>query len=468
MKDDLLFEETDRAFNLGVGLTRDEKYIVASSGSYDSAESRVLRADHSDGAFTVVFPRQPNRQYGVEHGNDQFYYVINDTGRNFRLMRAPESHPDQLTELVPQRPEVMLTDIDCFADHLVLTERAGGLPRLTVTDLEGKNPKSITFPEPAYDVYLGHNEVFDTPMLRFGYTSFTNPGSVYDYNTAGGQRTLLKRQEVPGEYEPDRYESKQIYAAAADGTQVPISLVYRKGTPFPAPLLLDGYGSYGISENVDFDPARLSLLDRGVIYAIAHPRGGGENGKAWEDAGKLMNKKNTFTDFIACAQYLQNNGYTTPGQTVITGGSAGGLLMGAVTNMRPDLFHAVVMQVPFVDVLNTMLDDSLPLTTQEYNEWGDPREKAAYDYIKSYSPYDNISPQVYPAMLIETSLNDSQVMYFEPAKFTAKLRASKTDDRVLLLKCRMEEGHGGASGRYDAIHEVAFDYAFILTQLGLR
>ncbi len=467
-KDDLLFEETDRAFNLGVGLTRDEKYLVMSSGSYDSSESRLLRADHPEGNFSVIFPRKPDRQYGVDHGNDQFYYLINDTGRNFRLVRAPEAHPDQLTELVPQRAEVMLTDIDCFSDHLVLTERTGGLPRLTVTDLQGKNAKSITFPEPAYDVYLGHNEVFDTPLLRFGYTSFTNPGSVFDYDTTTGTRTLLKLQEVPGGYDPARYESKQIFAAASDGTQVPISLVYRKGTQFPAPLLLDGYGSYGISENVDFDPSRLSLLDRGMIYAIAHPRGGGENGKAWEDAGKLMNKKNTFSDFIACADYLQKNGYTTPAQTVIIGGSAGGLLMGAVTNARPDIFRAVVMQVPFVDVLNSMLDPSLPLTTQEYKEWGNPHEKSAYDYIKSYSPYDNIKPQAYPAMLIETSLNDSQVMYFEPAKFTAKLRATKTDDQLLLLKCRMEEGHGGASGRYDACRETAFDYAFILTQLGLK
>ena len=467
-KDDLLFEETDRAFNLGVGKTRDEKFIVAGSGSFDSSETRLLPADHPMDSFAVLYPRQPDRLYGVDHCGDQFYVLTNDAGKNNRLVRFPQAHPDQVTELIPPRPDVMLVDIDCFADHLVLTERTGGLPRLTVTDLDGKNARSITFPEPAYDVYLGMNEMFDTPALRFGYSSFINPGSVFDYDTKTGQRTVLKVREVPGGYDPDKYESRQIYATASDGTHVPLSLVFKKGTPFPAPLLLDGYGSYGISENVDFDASRLSLLDRGVICAIAHPRGGGENGKLWEDAGKLMNKKNTFTDFIACAQHLQNTGYTTPKQTVIIGGSAGGLLMGAVTNMRPDLFKAVVMQVPFVDVLDTMLDDTLPLTTQEYRQWGDPHEKPAYDYIKSYSPYDNIKPQKYPAILVETSLNDSQVMYFEPAKFTAKLRATKTDHHLLLLKCRMEEGHGGASGRYDAIHETAFDYAFILTQLGMH
>ena len=365
----------------------------------------------------------------------------------------------------------MLEDVDLFADCMVLSEREQGLPRLRITDFKNGQTHYLEFPEPVYTASLGVNRVFDTRTLRYNYQSFITPVSVYDYDVDKRQSQLVKQQPVLGGYDPTQYQSERIYATAKDGTRIPISLVYRKPLVRDGrrPLLLQGYGSYGIPLNVTFNSNRLSLLDRGVIFAIAHIRGGGELGKAWHDAGRMMQKKNTFTDFIAAAEHLIAEKYTSTDRLIATGGSAGGLLMGAVVNMRPDLFKAVVSYVPFVDVINTMMDASLPLTAGEWEEWGDPiRNAEHFRYMKSYSPYDNIEAKEYPAMLVRTALNDSQVLFHEPTKYVAKMRALKKDKNPLILKINMGAGHGGASGRYDALRETAFDYAFILWQLGLN
>jgi oligopeptidase B len=373
------------------------------------------------------------------------------------------------TERVAHRDDTMLEGVDLFARHCVLHERHGGFPRVSVMRLADGDTHAIAFPEPAFSVFGGANAEFDTDVFRFGYESFVTPDSVFDYHLETRKRTLLKQFEVRGDWDPTRYRTELVYATAADGTRIPVSMVYRKapGRRRPRPMLLVGYGAYGYPESVGFSASRLSLLDRGVIVALAHVRGGGEMGKRWHDEGRMMAKPNTFSDFVACADHLVAQRYTAPDRLVIEGGSAGGLLMGAVANQRPDLFRAVVSQVPFVDVIDTMLDDTLPLTTGEYEEWGDPRDPEAYRCMRSYSPVDNLAAQPYPAMLVETSYHDSQVMYWEPAKYVAKLRALKTDTNPLLLRVNMEAGHAGASGRYDWLRELAFTYAFILGVLGI-
>ncbi|MFN0084208.1 MAG: S9 family peptidase [Blastocatellia bacterium] len=466
---DLLFEETDELYRLYASATRSKGYVMMVSASSTTSEIHYISADKPAGALLLFLPRRENHEYYVDHIGGSFYIRTNDQGKNFRLVTAPVEAiaPKNWKELIPHRKGVMLEDIDCFSDHYVAVERENGIPKLQINDLATGKSHYISFPEPVYVVYPSANAEFTTPKYRFSYESMVTPDSVFDYDLKTHRRKLLKQQPVLGGYDSSMYKSERIYATAADGVKVPISLVYRKGLKRAAagPLLLEGYGSYGISNDIDFSSQRLSLLDRGLIYAVAHIRGGGDLGKDWHDQGKMMAKKNTFTDFIACAEHLIQRNYTTKDGLVITGGSAGGLLMGSVANMRPDLFKAVVSYVPFVDVVNTMLDTSLPLTVGEYLEWGNPNDKAAFDYMRSYSPYDNVEAKAYPAMLVRTSLHDSQVGYFEPAKYVAKLRALKTDSAPLLFKVKLEPGgHGGASGRYDRLKDTAYDYAFILRQ----
>jgi oligopeptidase B len=373
--------------------------------------------------------------------------------------------------VVPHRANVMLDDTDFFKNYYVLSERENGLPQMQVTDLATGKSQRIEFPEPAYSSYPYANREYDTSKFRYGYQSFITPRSVYEYDMATGKSTLLKQKEVPGGYDRTKYQVEQIYAPASDGVKIPISVVRLKNAKLDGtgPMYLTAYGSYGYPLDISFNSDRFSLIDRGVVFAVAHIRGGGEMGKAWHDDGRMMHKKNTFTDFIASAEYLVKQGYGSKDRLVIEGRSAGGLLMGAVLNMRPDLFHAALVGVPFVDVINTMLDESLPLTVAEFEEWGNPKEKPAFDYMISYSPYDNIEAKTYPNMLVRTSFNDSQVMYWEPAKYVAKMRAMRTDHNSLILKTNMSPaGHGGASGRYDRLHEVAFDYAYFLTQMGIQ
>ena len=468
---ELLHEETDERFSIGVDETRSCGYVILTSHSATTSEVRVVCADRPHEPLTLLVPRRAEHEYYVDHRGDRFYIVTNDRGRNFRLVTAPVGDPAEAnwTELVAHREDVMLDGVDLFAHHYVLHERHGGFPRLRVGAFAGGDPHVIELPEAVCSVHGGANLEFDTRTYRFVYESPVTPDSVYDYDMDTRARVLLKQRPVLGGYDASRYASELVYAAAADGARIPVSMVYRRDLrgSGPQPALLTGYGAYGFPHDVHFSSARLSLLDRGVIVATAHVRGGGEMGKRWHDEGRMLSKRNTFTDFIAAAEALIARGVTQPAQLVIEGGSAGGLLMGAVTNMRPDLFRAVVADVPFVDVVNTMLDASLPLTTGEYEEWGNPQDEAYFRYMLSYSPYDNIEAKAYPAILVQTSLNDSQVMYWEPAKYVAKLRAAKTDSNPLLLKINMEAGHGGASGRYDFLREIAFTYAFVLWQLGL-
>jgi oligopeptidase B len=468
---ELLFEETDARFSLGVGRSRSDRFIFVSSHSTTTTEVRYLPADRPDSGLSLFLPRRQDHEYHVDHGGENFYVVTNDKGRNFRLVSAPVESPSEANwrELIPHREDVMLEGVDVFARHLVLHERQGGFPRLSVRRVLDGDTHTLQLPEPARSVYAGANAEFDANAYRLVYESYVTPQSVYDYDLETRELKLLKRREVRGRYDPEEYRVELHYGVTADGVRVPISLVYRKDRRKPGaqPMLLTGYGAYGIPHDVSFSSSRLSLLDRGVIFACAHVRGGGEMGKRWHDQGRLLGKRNTFTDFIACAEHLIREHYTDSSRLAIEGGSAGGLLMGAVTNMRPDLFRAVIAQVPFVDVVNTMLDDTLPLTTGEYEEWGDPRDKTFFDRMLSYSPYDNLERRDYPPMLVDTSLHDSQVMYWEPAKYVAKLRTLKTDLNPLLLKTNMKAGHGGASGRYDFLKELAFTYAFILGVLGI-
>jgi len=470
-QDALVYEETDELYDIGVGNTRSDAYIVLASTSKDTSEMRVLGTHEPKGEFRVVEPRRAGHEYYLDHHGDEFFIRTNDKGRNFRLVRAPVSDPSSANwkQVIAHRPLVMLEEIDCFKDFWVMLERDKGLLKLRVTDFASGESHFIAFDEEVYTAHPGANHEYDTGTFRFVYESLVMPRSWYDYDVGMRTRALLKRQPVLGGYDPADYESKALTAVAKDGTRIPISIVYRKALrkSEAQPLLLYGYGSYGIPIDPWFSASRVSLLDRGVIYAIAHVRGGGDRGRTWYDDGKLLHKKNTFTDFVACAESLVRRGYTARDKLVIQGGSAGGLLMGAVVNLRPDLFKAVVMQVPFVDVLTTMLDASLPLTVGEYLEWGNPNEENYYGYMRSYSPYDNLKTRAYPAILVETSLNDSQVMYWEPAKYVAKLRTLKNDRSPLLLKTIMEAGHGGASGRYDALKELSFTYTFVLDQLGL-
>ena len=471
--DDLVYEEKDERFDLGAGRTRSRRYILLESGSHTTSEVRYLDAAIPSGEWKLIAPREQDIEYDAEHIGDQFYIRTNDKGRNFRLVTAPVSDPGKKNwkEIIPVRDSVMLSGVQGFQDFYVLVERENGLPQLTIVNLANGTKQRISYPEPVYTAFPQVNREFKTKFFRYSYQSLITPSSVFDYDVEKHSSALLKQNEVPGGYDPSRYKSERVWATARDGVKVPISVVYRadmKKADGSNPLYVNAYGSYGFSLPVTFSGNRLSLLDRGVVIAYAHIRGGGEMGKSWHDAGRMMNKMNTFTDFVDCTEYLAANKYGARGKIAIEGGSAGGLLMGAVTNLRPDLFKVVVSHVPFVDVMNTMLDASLPLTVGEYEEWGNPNEKPAYDYMLKYSPYDNLKKTAYPAILVKTSFNDSQVMYWEPAKYVAKLRTLKDDKNVLLLKTNMAAGHGGSSGRYDYLKEVAFDYAFILTQLGME
>jgi oligopeptidase B len=470
-KNDLVYEEKDELFDLDVGRSRDKEIVFLHALSKTSVEARYMRANEPNGTLKVILPRQPEHEYDVDHRNNTFYIRTNKGAKNFRIVTAPVNDPSEKNwkEFVAHKPAVKLESISLFANHAVLSEWENGLEQLEVVDFKTDKRHRIKFPEPVYSAELSTNHEFDTSVVRYGYNSLVTPFSIFDYDMNTGQATLLKQVEVPGGFDRTNYKSERVFATAADGTKVPLSIVYRKGVKLDgsAPLLLYGYGSYGISIEPTFSSNRLSLLDRGVIFAIAHIRGGGELGEEWRQAGRMMNKMNTFTDFIASAEALIKMKYTSKDRLVIQGGSAGGLLVGAVSNMRPDLFKAVVSYVPFVDVLNTMLDASLPLTTSEYIEWGNPNEKPAFEYMKTYSPYDNIAKKDYPAMLVKVSVNDSQVPYWEGAKLVARLRTMKTDNNPLLLKVNFGAGHGGASGRYDALRETAFDYAFMLWQMGV-
>lgn len=470
---DIVWEEPDERFNVGMGRTRDGKYLIAEAASHTTSEQWFLAADNPFGKLQLIEPRRESIEYYADHREGLFYLRVNDTGRNFRLVAAPveQSGREYWQEILPHRDDVMLEDIDLFQKFYVACERFQGLPRLRVHDLAGDTPvREISFPEPTYSAAPGMNREFDTPTYRYGYTSLVTPSSVFQYDIAANQSTLLKQTEVPGGFDRPLYASERVFATASDGVRIPVSLVYRKDCfrRGENPLYLYAYGSYGYSLPIGFSGNRLSLLDRGLVLAYAHIRGGGEMGKPWHDAGRMMNKMNTFTDFIAAAEYLTKSGYGAKDRVAIEGGSAGGLLMGVVANLRPELFRVVLAHVPFVDVMNTMLDSSLPLTVGEYEEWGNPNEPDAFQYMLRYSPYDNLTAKDYPAMLVRTSLNDSQVMYWEPAKYVAKLRSLKTDDNLLLLHTNMQAGHGGASGRYDYLKEIAFDYAFLLWQLGVE
>jgi len=486
--DTLLYEETDERFHVEIGRTRSGGYLLLTSASHTASEVRLLRADDPFAEFRLITPREENHEYYADHhpgalpgaSEEVFFIRTNSGGRTFRLVAAPVRNPGQESwrEIVRNRPEVMVAGVAAFQNHLVLFEREGGLPYLRIVDLSGIASQGnalaashrIEFSEAAYNASLSDNPEFDVFHVRFQYESLITPRSIFDYDVRTRERVLRKQQPVLGGYAASQYLSERLHATASDGTRVPISIVYRRDTARDgiSPLLLYGYGSYGISMPVNFNSNRLSLLDRGVIFAIAHIRGGGELGKPWHDAGRMKQKQNTFTDFIACAESLIAQRYTSSEKLAIQGGSAGGLLMGAVTNMRPELFQIVISQVPFVDVLNTMLDASLPLTVGEYEEWGNPQIAEDYFTMKKYCPYTNLEQKAYPAMLLKTALNDSQVMYWEPAKYVAKLRTLKTDSNPLLLKINMGAGHGGASGRYDYLREIALDYAFLLTQLGIR
>jgi oligopeptidase B len=469
--DILVFEEPDERFFVSVAKSRSKRFVFVASGSMTTTEIWFTDAASGSTEFRVIDPRRQDVEYDVEHQGGRFLIIVNDTGRNCRLVDVPVGDPghDAWRELIPHRDDVKLEFVEGFAGHLVRFEREGGLPRFIVTDLGSGTEHEIDQPEPVYGLFGAGNAVYETSVFRFGYTSLSTPMSVLDYDMDTRERALVKEQPVLGDFDRTNYVTERVWAVAPDGTDVPISLVRRKDVPLDgsAPLWLRAYGSYGSSSDPYFSSVRLPLLDRGFVYAIAHIRGGGELGKPWHDAGRLMHKRNTFTDFIACAEHLVAQGYTSPDQLVIEGGSAGGLLMGAVTNMRPDLFGAVVAQVPFVDCVNTILDPSLPLTVTEYEEWGNPSESEdVYRYMLSYSPYDNVGAKTYPNLLVLGGMNDPRVSYWEPAKWVAKLRANKTDDKRLLLKTRLD-GHMGPSGRYDAFRENAFVYAFALDVLGL-
>ncbi|MFB3815053.1 MAG: S9 family peptidase [Terriglobales bacterium] len=494
-EDKLLYEETDERFTVDAEKTLSNKFILMLLRSHTTTEVRYIPADEPGAEWKTIEPRQANVEYYPDHHGDYFYIRVNDAGRNFRLVKAPVADPAKKNwvEVVPVRPNVMLEGVQTFKNFYVLREREDGLQQLKVVSFANGESKRIEFPETAYSVFPDNNREFDTTQYRFRYMSFITPMSVYDYDVATKSSKLLKQTEVLGGYDQSRYTVERVFATAPDGVKIPISLVYLKTLQKDgkAPIYLYAYGSYGVPMGVAFNSNRFSLVDRGFVFAIAHVRGGGDLGKGWHDDGRMMKKMNTFNDFIAAAECLTTPHRATspaPEQTdkkkkrekrpstetygdraklVIEGGSAGGLLMGAVTNMRPDLFKIVVSKVPFVDVINSMLDESLPLTVGEFEEWGNPKNKDEFEYMIQYSPYDNLAAKAYPTMLVKTSFNDSQVMYWEPAKYVAKLRTLKTDKNLLVLKTNMGAGHGGASGRYDYLREVAFDYAFVLWQLGI-
>ena len=465
-QDLLIYEELDEEFSCVVHKTKSEKYILIHSESTISSEVWFIPADQPSAPLQILQARIQHLEYAADHFGEYFYIRTNDQAQNFKLVKAPITSPskENWIEVIPHRPEVLLEDFDLFSKFLVTQERSMGLTQIRIKPWEAEG-YSLPFDDETYTAYVGMNPEFDTTLLRFGYNSLVSPSSVYDYDMVTRQKTLLKQQEVVGGHDPSDYHSERIWAKAADGVLVPISLVYKKSTfkkDGNQPLLLYAYGSYGYSMDPYFSSNRLSLLQRGFVFAIAHIRGGEDLGRAWYEDGKLLKKKNTFTDFIACAEHLIQNNYTSPTHLYAMGGSAGGLLMGAVINMRPDLFHGVIANVPFVDVVTTMLDESIPLTTGEFQEWGNPKEKEFYEYMLSYSPYDNVTEQAYPNLLVTSGLHDSQVQYWEPTKWVAKLRELKTDQHTLLLFTNMEAGHGGASGRFNPLKEIALEYAFLL------
>ncbi len=466
-----IYNESDELFHIEIDRTRDKRLILLAISATDCTEFRYFPANQPDHALTLILGREKDHKYSVDHRGDLFYIRTNHNAKNFRVVSAPVSDPSphSWTEFLQHQNEVLIEDLLLFENHAVAYEKSSALNRLRVFDFATGEWTSISFPEAVYSVSPAQNPEFETCLFRYNYQSLITPSSVFDYDMSARTSTLLKQQEVLGGYDLSQYVSERLWAPARDGVKIPLSVVYRKGLRRDgnAPLLLYAYGSYGLGMSATFSSSRVSLLDRGVAYAIAHIRGGNEMGEGWHDDGMLMKKKNTFYDFIDAAEYLIREKWTSKDKLVIEGRSAGGLLTGAVTNMRPDLFRAVHAAVPFVDVMNTMLDSSLPLTVGEYLEWGNPNEPAAYDYMKSYSPYDNLAKRDYPAMLITTSLNDSQVMYWEPAKYVARLRTLKTDTNPLLLKVNMGAGHGGASGRYDRLKQEAFEYAWLMSQVGI-
>ncbi len=469
--DALLYDETDEMFSLWVERSRSRDFVFVTSASKTTSEVRFLNSDRPGDSFSVMAPREHDHEYYADHRGDSFVIRTNSGGRNFRVCTALVANPIRSgwREIVPHREHVMIENVDTFATFIVLHEREDALPHLSVHDDRTKKTTRIPLPEAIYTLAPDENHEFVTRSFRYSYNSPVTPRTVYDFDVDGGGSALLKRWEVPGGYDPANYHVVREHAIASDGTRIPLSIVARKGVEpgTPHPLLLYGYGSYGMAMPASFSSNRVSLLDRGVVFVIAHIRGGGDLGKRWHDEGRMMNKMNSFTDFIAAGEHLISRRWTAPDRLVIQGGSAGGLLVGAVVNLRPDLMKAAVLQVPFVDVINTMLDESLPLTVGEFEEWGNPKAKPAYDYMMRYSPYDNIEHKRYPSILVKTSYNDSQVMYWEPAKYVARMRARKTDVNPLLFKINLEPaGHGGQSGRYNQLRELAFEYAFILGQLG--
>jgi oligopeptidase B len=470
--DKLIFDEKDVLFGISIGRSRDRKMMFLTSYAKTMREARYLGADDPLGEFKIVSPRREGHEYSVDYDNGEFYILTNKDAENFRVMRAPAKDPSEKTwvEFIPHNPAIKIEDINFFKDYAVVSELENGLEYIRVMDRKTRRaPLRIETPESVYTMSLSTNPEYDTPNIRYTYASMITPNSTYEFDFKSRKSELIKQQEIPSGYDKALYETTRVWATARDGVKVPISIVMKKGTRLDgkSPMLLYAYGSYGASMTPSFSTARLSLVDRGMIYAIAHIRGGGELGEKWRMEGRMFKKLNTFYDFIDSAKWLVANKYTSTDRLVIQGGSAGGLLMGGVSNMAPEMFHAVIAQVPFVDVMNTMLDETLPLTTDEWIEWGNPNEKAAWDYMVQYSPYENVRAQRYPNMLIEISLNDSQVPYWEGAKLAAKIRELKTDNNTVLLKANMGAGHGGSSGRYDRLKEVAFDYAYALTQVGI-
>jgi oligopeptidase B len=470
-KDELLYEEKDPIFWLDLSKSRDGKYLFHTSQSFTSTEQRFLRADTPAGEWKTILKREADHEYEADHRDGQFYIRTNKSATNFKVVTCPveKTDPANWTDLMPYDAKVFVEGVSVFKNHLVMSARVGGQSQVIVRDLSKGDMHSVEFTEKVYDVQLSRNPEYDTSAVRFTYTSLVTPDSEFEYDMAAKTRKLLKKKEVPGGYDPANYTTERVFAVAKDGTKVPISLVYRKGLKRDgtAPCHLYGYGSYGYSMTVDFDPVRVSLLDRGVVYAIAHIRGGSEMGRTWYDDGKMLKKMNTFTDFIACADFLIAEKYCSRDRLTIEGRSAGGLLIAVVLNLRPDLCKAAILGVPFVDAITTMLDESIPLTVQEFQQWGNPKVKAEYEYLRKYCPYSNLKAAAYPSILVMTSLNDSQVLFHEPTKYVAKLRTLKTDKNPLLLRCNMDAGHGGASGRYDHLKEDALEMAFLLDQMGI-
>ena len=473
-KPELVFEEKDSKFSIGVSASKTREWIIVSSGSATTSEDRILPADNPMGEFNIFLPRVKDVEYDVYPHREYFFIRYKDkenlNGKIYQVAKADYANRSAWKEIMAHNKDVRIESLNVQKDYLVIETRKNGLTELEIRHLTTGKKRFVSFPEPVYNAYSNGNPEYDASTFRYSYTSLNRPTTLYEYDCTNGNTTLLKQQEIPSGFKPDNYVVERLWAVAADGAKVPVSIVYKKGLKKNSlnPALLYAYGSYGMSTDVFFSSAYYSLIDRGFVFGIAHIRGGSDLGEQWYEDGKLLKKKNTFTDFIACSEKLIADKYTSADKLAAAGGSAGGLLMGAVANMRPDLYHTIVAQVPFVDVVTTMLDDTLPLTTGEYEEWGNPNEEEYFKYMLSYSPYDNIKAQNYPNMLITGGINDSQVLFHEPTKYAAKLRAMKTDDNILLLKMNMDSGHGGATGRYDGIKETAFELAFILNRVGIE